>query len=290
MQVLLLLTLDPGLEREIEKAWEDATLIPLDSPESVLASLSTLESRPIVLVDTTCFPVPEKMDADIICLGEEVFPGLPLLERPVRAKELRSLASMMAISTGSGTSSLDGILPSPFAEFQRDAIHDLNNQFTTLQGNLMLLQEEMKDPALDDMADAATKALELIHWLEWLGDGEFASERIDPLSFITALAPLFFRLRQRKTVFEVNASDPAPLPLHVNPQKLLALLLVLVHRIPGEPEQCTVQITESDRKPSIRCSWPDHSEELLLPDIVTSWCTGLRARLTTSSASWQLHW
>lgn len=285
MRVALLLTLDPGLEREIEKAWSGEILLTLDSVEAVSAALQTLETRPLLIVDSSCFPPPRTQEADILCIGEEIFPGFPLLERPVRASELQSIAECVFAGAAGTAPSLTGVLPSPFSEFQRDTIHDLNNQFTTLQGNLLLLREDFKDPALDDMATASAKALKLIQWLEWLGEGKFSSVPFELSSFLMDLAPLLFRLRNRTTPFTVIPSA-SPVYFQANPQHLLALLLVLTRQIPGTPTECILECSVPSDPVSITCSWPCTGEEMTLPEIVSFWASSLSMTLSITDHSW----
>lgn len=287
MRVALLLTLDPGLEREVEKAWGEEVCISLSSESEIGPALDSLEhSGALFLVDTTCFPPPSGLDLPVICIGEEAFAGFPLLERPLRSKELFALADALKGSQGASPE-LTGILPSPFAEFQRDAIHDLNNQFTTLQGNLMLLEEEINDPGMKDMLEAAKKSQQLIQWLEWLGEGEFSAKRLCLDELLTNLLPFFHRLSDRKTIFSLTPGE-TPTFVQVDPQRILALLLVLVHHLPESSKNCTFLLHTQQRVSSLHCEWDVSSEQFTVPDIVTQWAGGLRLSLTLRNQSWEL--
>lgn len=286
MQVALLLTLDPSLENEIENIWE-GTLITLDSASGVRAALQSLDHRPLLLVDTGCFQPLEGEDADTVCLGEEICPGFPLLERPVRRNELLSIAQLFSVGSVSSSPDSDDLLPSPFSEFQRDALHDMKNFFTTLQGNILLLKEEKPDPQVEDMLQAAEQAHQLMESLEWMGEGTFPSKIVDLVQMLTELLPFFHRLRRRETSFTLEA-EADNVELLTNPKKLFALLLSLVHAIPDHPETACLKLSGAHQNVTLSCSWPGSDQSPPLPDRVSTWSKTLGFTLERSDHSWTL--
>lgn len=288
MPVALLLTLDPGLERELDELWPGDVLLTLDSEEAVRRAVETLEDDGVLLVDTSCFPPPEVPGFLPICISGDPAAGLPFLERPLRRQELLSWISFLehgpARKASGGPSP---ILPSPFAEFQRDTVHDLNNQLTTLQGNLILLQEENNDPALEDMAVAAQHAIRLLQWMEWLGAGEFPAAHFHVPEFLTQLLPLFDRLKNRHTEFTLQSTSPE-IFLTLDPQKFLSLLLVLTHAVPGPPRNCSFALDQTGNSVRLNCSWTGQTSLPELPGSVERWTQALRATLDQGPGSWTL--
>lgn len=286
MPLVLLLTLDPGLEREIEKALGTEAMLCLGSTDEVASTVGHLDTSFILVVDSSCYPPPPCPEADlIVCVGEEIVPGTILLERPVRGKELLSLLQGAGGLTTSSSS--DPVIPSPIAEFQRDAVHDLKNQLTTIQGNLMLLQEDMTDEGIDDMVEAAKKALNLSEWLGLLGDGDFGSQRIELNGLVRSLHYFFHRLRDRETTFELqNAADDVF--IYNDPKKLLILLLLLVQHLPGHPRSCQLIVTSQPKGAQITASWTEAPFSKSLPDTLSGLASKMGGNLLYTDTSWTL--
>lgn len=288
MPILLILSLDPSLEREVETCLEDALVLSLESPDAVQSARSTLDHRPVLFVDTDSFQPPTGLDADICCIGSAGPAGLPLLERPLREMELRSMIAFLSQEGGSASPASHQLLPSPFAEFQRDAVHDLNNQFTTLQGNLMLLCDESDDPSLADLSVATQKAIQIVQWMEWLGAGEFSAQTFDLHALLVDFAPMFFRLRGRTTRFEVVSTD-AGLSMRKDPQRLIALLIVLIDALPGSPEICELSSGTLEGSLYLRCSSKGPAPEVLeTPERAEPWLAALSAELIHEPGQWTL--
>ena len=286
MPIILILTSDPSLEPEVEACLDGELTLAVDSLEGIEAARANFDSRPILLVDTTSFAPTTRIDADLLCVGGSAPDGIPLLERPLRKRELSSWITCLS-QGGSTHDSAHQLLPSPFAEFQRDAVHDLNNQFTTLQGNLMLMADESDDPALEDMTHATAKAIQIVEWLEWMGAGEFSAQAFDLQKLIDDFAPMFFRLRGR-TVFEAAPSGQE-LFVRKDPQRLLALLIVMVDAMPGQPQSCTLSCGTLGEKAFIRCEDTGPSTPPLeLPEITNTWLSALNAEVDLQPQQWTL--
>lgn len=288
MPILLILTLDPTLEPEVESCLDGELVLAVDSLEAVRAARANLDARPVLLVDTQSFQPPASVDADVICIGAHALEGVPLLERPLRKGEMVSWISTLSKGAASHDASHQ-LLPSPFSEFQRDAVHDLNNQFTTLQGNLMLLADESDDPAFNDMTAATAKAIQIVSWMEWLGAGEFTAKLFDLQNLLHDFAPMFFRLRGRTTTFDVLPSGE-DVSVRKDPQRLLALLIVLIDALPGKPERCNLSCGSQDGVPFLRCSCEGSVEPPLeLPEKAHPWVSALNARLDLQPNLWTLY-
>ncbi len=285
-QVVLLLSFDPALERELTSLLGEGSLLSVSSPAEVSETLCHLDGSPVLLMDTLCFSPADCPDIPtVICVGEDITPGYPLLERPVREKELRALLLAASSSRQDGGTSGDTPLPSPFDQFQRDAVHDIKNQLTTLQGNLILLEEDLEPEVMQDMTHAAEAALAHVEWLGLLAVKEDSTESVSLRTLLEELLPFFYRIRQRKCTFTLAPEAPDAL-VHTDPKHVLVLLLTLVHHLPGHVTRCRLDLKA--QPPRITCHWEPETEQMICPESVSRRTATLGCQLTPSPHSWEL--
>lgn len=289
MQVLLLLTIDPGLEREVEVTLEELSCIPVGSLEEATSMAKQFDPSPVLLVDTTTFPPPQDSAFKaVLCVGEEICPGFPLVERPLRPKEVQALLKLSTRSISDRNSGgSTALLPSPYGEFQRDAVHDLKNQLTTILGNLMLFQEEIDGQGIEDMTLASNKALQLTEWLEVFGSGDFSTQDIDLHELIQDLLPFFHRLVDRKVTFTLHDEKPSCV-LHADLRSLLALILNLVQAIPREQQTCLFSLPSTEKGVRVVCSWDKTEQEMTCPEGLKPLAATCNVKMNISSSSWEL--
>lgn len=284
--VVLLLSFDPALESELASLLEDGSLLNMSSPGDVADTVRHLDGSPVLLVDTLCFSPADcpEMSA-VICVGEDITPGYPLLERPVREKELRALLQASSCSRQNDAASGGIPLPSPFARFQRDAVHDIKNQLTTLQGNLLLLEEDLEPAVMQDMTHAAEEALAHVEWLGLLAAEEGPTESISLKNLLEPLLPFFHRIRRRECMFTLAGEAPE-VRVAADPRQLLALLLILVHHLPDQATQCKLNITAAPSR--ITCRWTSGPEQITFPESAAPRAVQLGCQLTSSPHVWEL--
>jgi signal transduction histidine kinase len=263
----------------------DFRILTVGSSDELASALQHLGESPVLLVDTDCFPLPEHpRDVTVICLGSAGAAGYPLLEKPLRAGELSALLQMRIPEPPAPYRDTASALHSVAARFQRDAVHDIKNQLTTVQGNLLLLTEEIENQVLQDMTDASERALELVDWLGQLVKDEPGNSSTDLVQLLNLLTPFFHRICERKTTFTLHSGSP-PIETTAYPGTLLRLLLHLMDQLPGPPDTCQLEVVPHPDAAIIRCRWapeaPLIQEEHL--DIMASTCG---VRLEVLSSAW----
>lgn len=180
MSLYLLLSTDTQLQTELEILLESASpaipLVRAANREELSVYEASLQDIDAVLVDTDTFDPPDTCGLPLVLLGtpDNRNPPVPCLPKPLPADTPARLQSMLPDITP-GASANPARLPDPalMVRLLRELVHDINNQLTTLRGNLPLINPP--DPedraAVSDMIHATDHAGQLVHAIEaWFPD------------------------------------------------------------------------------------------------------------------------
>jgi hypothetical protein len=192
MSVYLLLSTDAQLQIELEILLETGssgrTLVRASGWEEVAVYQESLQDIDAILIDRDSFEIPEYSPLPFILLGrhrQDENRNLPTLPKPLPADTASQLPQLLPEIKGCGNSSPAARSDTAFMlSMLRELVHDLNNQFTTLRGNLPLIESPHPEDqaAIADMIHATENANRLVHMIEaWFPDNR-PEYRIFPLS------------------------------------------------------------------------------------------------------------
>lgn len=192
MSLYLLLSSDTQLHTELDILLEAApsaiTLIRATGWEELIAYQESLQDIDGVLLDLETFDPPVESTSPLLLLGiPESSTPWPHLARPLPADTASQLAQLLPHRPdGADTSAYTQADMNLLIRHLRECVHDLNNQFTTLRGNLPLIETPNPEDkaAVIDMQNATEKANHLVHMLEgWFPDSR-AESRIFSLDLL----------------------------------------------------------------------------------------------------------
>lgn len=235
MSLYLLLSTDAQLETELEILLETGsygmTLVRASAWDEIAAYQESLQDIDAILLDLDTFNIPEHSPLPLILLGStptggnENFPSIPKPLPADTASQLRQrLPSIKNSSKISDAASHDqkfviGLL--------RELVHDLNNQFTTLRGNLPLINtpEPEDKAAVADMIQATENANRLVHIIEaWFPDAR-PEHRIFPLADLVHDFTHFANKLYAPGIQCVFDTPPSPILISGDPALLCGYLL-----------------------------------------------------------------
>ena len=178
MPVYLLLSSDAGLQAELESSLggltPKPTLIQAKSWKEVDHFLDSLRDVEALVMDLDEFDPPVEYRYPILLVGDAKGKRVlhPIIPRPLHTENLSfALEDLRNFSQGTQDSISDSHKKLEFISlFIREVTHDLNNQITTLGGNIPLLKELYPEEAdvFSDMLHATERSTQLLHLLEGL--------------------------------------------------------------------------------------------------------------------------
>lgn len=177
MSLLLLLTTDPSLQKDLELG-----LSPLPSPPTIIQAgswgeldncLDSIRDVSAVVCDTRIFPAPDEYDLPIIQLSEfgESAGNYPTIHYPFDEVEVLTVVTSVLDPPADESSDVYTSQTEKagfVSKFIKEITHDLNNQFTILRGQLPLIKETCpeEEETISDLIQATERATILTHMLE----------------------------------------------------------------------------------------------------------------------------
>ncbi|MGA0369122.1 MAG: hypothetical protein ACO3N7_06695 [Kiritimatiellia bacterium] len=174
MPVYLLLSSDASLQAELESSLgglqPKPTLIQSDSWDGVREYMRSLRDVEALLVDANQFEIPGSHSGPILLLGgsehlRRVHPGI---DRPFYPESLSFALEQLRLKSAEPSDPASAGAYEFLCNFLQLVVHDLNNQMTTLHGNLPFLEELIPEEAdtLSDMKRATERSIDLLRQLE----------------------------------------------------------------------------------------------------------------------------
>ncbi len=177
MAFLVLISPEENLKAEVEGCLggftQRPTLMRVDSFSEFELCLESLSDVKAVLLDVAAFPPPENFKLPLLLIGRVEDARYPSLNRPLYPESLSmaidELLSAQNQAPKDGVGDIQGKMDF-VSSLLHEVIHDLNNQFTTLRGNIPFLMEEYPDDdgSLKDIYHATERGACLLHLLEGL--------------------------------------------------------------------------------------------------------------------------
>ncbi|MDF3127695.1 hypothetical protein P0Y35_00655 [Kiritimatiellaeota bacterium B1221] len=216
MPFLILISPEENLKVEVEGCLgalsPRPTLMRVDSFPEFDLCLESLSDVKAVLLDVAAFAPPANFPLPLLLLGPaENTAGYPSVNRPLYPESL-SFAIDELLSTPiqppADTNDTASAQLAFVSALLHEVIHDLNNQFTTLRGNIPFLMEEYPndDGSLKDIFHATERGAALLHLLEGLDP----DTRPDPESFLYESLLKDFHHFGMKMVPVLTMQDPSP--------------------------------------------------------------------------------
>jgi hypothetical protein len=232
MSAILLLSRDPGLEQELQSVLnllqEPPLLLCCADLESLRAATQTLDDIRLIAVDFPCFAPPVDLPFPRLCLCSPDVPPPqeePALSRPLRVVDWQTCWHLLTPSAGSRAAAEEALPPFACALLD-EVLHDLNNQLTSLQGNLLCPVEE----TAADTDRSLERAAFLVALLQSLDPRNPSTPQPTSLSD-------FFRDLHRMAahLLEAPVEMPrnSPAAVRVAPAGLACLLLEICFRLRG---------------------------------------------------------
>jgi|GEM_PF-2274202 len=268
MSLLLLLTTDPSLQKELELG-----LSPLPSPPTIIQAgswgelddcLDSVRDVSAVVCDTRIFPAPDEYDLPIIQLSEfgESAENHPTIHYPFDEVEVLTVVKSVLDPPAdespdvykSQTGKADFV-----SKFIKEITHGLNNQFTILRGQLPLIKETCpeEEETISDLIQATERATTLTHMLESMDPDTLPV----PDSFNVRDLLIELNSYGKKIIgpsFSVDLSSDDINCIIQGDQALVCLLLL----------QCAWLYSFEEGKVNVRCSFkdPKNVQILFKPD------------------------
>lgn len=174
MPVYLLLSSDPSLQAELESSLgglqPKPTLIQSESWNGIRECIRSLRDVDALLVDADHFDIPGDYNGPILLLGgsEHLRRAHPGIDRPFFPESLSFALEQLRLKPAETSDTASTASYQFLCKFLQEVVHDLNNQMTTLRGNLPLLEELYPEESdtLSDIKQATDRSIQLLHHLE----------------------------------------------------------------------------------------------------------------------------
>lgn len=253
MSICLLLSKDASLQSEIESGLSlldpSPTLLSLDHDRDLIGVLDSLSDVKLLLVDRRYFTLPTRTDLPVVVLDHESSPPIPhpcpCILLPFRSAELTSLVQYF-LNNGQEGKTVRGWNPlSFFLRVQREILHDLNNQQTTIQGHLPLLTDTCRGEEkeiLTDIQRAAEHAAGLLKKLEAMNpDAAYEAGTLSVTPFLKTLSGIARRILGDSTPAEFQYPEE-PAAVWADEALLSLCLLTGLDVFSSTRHSCTLQV------------------------------------------------
>lgn len=291
MSICLLLskdaTLPAGIEGGLSLLSPSPTLLALDHDQDLDGVLKSLTDVKLLLVDLRHFAPPTDCDIPMVVLDDESSPPIPqphpCILIPLRSAELSSLIQYL-LNNGNGDGKFGEWNPlSFFLRVQREVLHDLNNQQTTIQGHLPLLADTCQGEEheiLKDIQGAAAHAARLIKRLEAMNPDAPCELNTIPLPpFLKTLSGISRRVLGRSV--QVDVQYPEDDTAITADEALLSLCLLTGLDVCASAQHpCTLRTIPEGKRLHIRIQG-----SLSMDEVDTTLLTQLNQRLHPMGAT-----